>query len=390
MTGPAATAVGAGLGRLRIALVAPLVTTIAEPQQGGSQVFVADLAVGMTERGHAVDVYAASGSALPGARVIETHVDPTDLADALVQPGRPRRHVAALDEAYARVFAMVAEGGYDVVHSHGFDPAALRHGRVGRSPVIHTIHLPPEPEAAAALREARRSDEPPVVVGVSAAQARAWSSFARFDRVIRIGVPVERIPWSLRAGRGLVFAGRFSPDKGAAEAVEIARLADEPIDLYGSAYDAAYARDLHARYDGDPSVTFHEPLPRAALWRRFAGAHAVLCPTNADESFGLVAAEAQAAGTPVVAFARGALVEVVQDGVTGALVPAGDVRAAAAAIATIESIDRERCREHAVADLGLDACLTGYEALYAEVAADRRRPQSPQRRRPSASLAAGG
>jgi glycosyltransferase involved in cell wall biosynthesis len=373
--------------RLRIAIVAPLVTAIAEPQQGGSQVFVADLAVGMTERGHAVDVFAASGSAITGARVVDTHVDPTALAGALVQPGRPRRHVAALDDAYDRVFAEVAEGDYDVVHSHGFDPAALRHGRAGRAPVIHTIHLPPEPDAAAALHEARRSDEAPIVVGVSAAQARAWSSFARFDRVIRIGVPVERIPWSLRAGRGLVFAGRFSPDKGAAEAVEIARLAQEPIDLYGSAYDAAYARDLHARYDGDPSVSFHEPLLRSALWRRFAGAHAVLCPSNADESFGLVAAEAQAAGTPVVAFARGALVEVLQDGVTGVLVPAGDVRAAAAAIARIGSIDRARCREHAVEDLGLDACLTGYEALYADAAADRRRPHS---RRSPASLAAGG
>jgi len=373
--------------RLRIALVAPLVTTIAEPQQGGSQVFVADLAVGMAEHGHAVDVYAASGSAITGARVVETYVDPAELADALVRPGRPRRHVAALDEAYDRVFAMVAEGDYDVVHSHGFDPAALRHGHAGRARVIHTIHLPPEPEAAAALHEARRSEEPPVVVGVSAAQARAWSSFVRFDRVIRIGVPVERIPWSLRAGRGLMFAGRFSPDKGAAEAIEIARLANAPIDLFGSAYDAAYTRDLHARYDGDPRVTFHEPLPRPALWRRFAGAHAVLCPSSADESFGLVAAEAQAAGTPVVAFARGALVEVVQDGVTGAVVPAGDVRAAAAAVARIESIDRARCRQHAVEDLGLEACLTGYEALYAEVVADRRRQRS---RRPSASLAARG
>ena len=129
------------------------------------------------------------------------------------------------------------------------------------------------------------------------------------------------------------------------------------------------------------------PLPRPALWRRFAGAHALLCPSNADESFGLVAAEAQAAGTPVVAFARGALIEVVQDGVTGAVVPAGDVRAAAAAVARIETIDRARCRQHAVEDLGLEACLTGYDALYAEVVADRRRPGS---RRPSASLAAGG
>jgi glycosyltransferase involved in cell wall biosynthesis len=383
MTEPAATAVGVGPGRLRIALVAPLVTAIAEPQLGGSQTFLADLAVGLTERGHDVDVYAASGSAIPGAHVVETHVDTTDLAAALVQPGRPRRHVAALDEAFERVFAMVAEGDHDVAHSHGFDPAALRRGRAGRIPVIHTIHLPPEPEAAAALREARQSEEPPVVIGVSAAQARAWSSFFRFDRVIRIGIPVERIPWSLRSGRGLVFAGRFSPDKGAAEAIEIARLAGEPIDLYGSAYDEAYARAIRSRYGRDPDITFHDPLPRMALWQRFAGAHAVLCPSNADESFGLVAAEAQAAGTPVVAFARGALGEVVKDGVTGVLVEAGDIRAAAAAVSRIGTIDRARCREHAIETLGLDACLRGYEALYAEVAAHRRSRQPP------AGLAAG-
>ena len=356
--------------RLRIAVVAPLVTAIAEPQLGGSQAFVADLAAGLTRRGHVVDVYAASGSAIPGANVIETGVDPAELAGALVQLGRPRRHVAALDEAFDHVFAMVAEGEYHVVNSHGFDPAALRRGRAGPATVIHTIHLPPEPDAAAALREARSSDPPPVVVGVSAAQARAWSSFVRFDRVIPIGVPVERIPWNLRAGRGLLFAGRLSPDKGAAEAIAIARLAGEPIDLYGSAYDEAYAQDLKARHDGDPNVTFHEALPRAALWRRLAAAHAVLCPTNADESFGLVAAEAQAAGTPVVAFARGALPEVVKHGVTGALVDPGDVRAAAAAVATMATIDRARCREHAVENLGLDASLTAYEALYAQVAAD--------------------
>ena len=130
------------------------------------------------------------------------------------------------------------------MHSHGFDPAALRRPRAGRAPVVHTIHLPPEPEAAEALREAHAAAEPAVVVGVSAAQERAWRPFVRFDRVIRDGVPVDRIPWSDRPGRGLVFAGRFSPDKGAAEAIEIARLAGEPIDLYGTAYDEDYARAI--------------------------------------------------------------------------------------------------------------------------------------------------
>ena len=92
---------------MRIAVVAPLVTTISEPQQGGSQVIVADLAVGLTRHGHDVDVYAATGSLIPGARVIETGIDSARLSAALIRPGQPRRSVRALDEAYEHVFGMV-------------------------------------------------------------------------------------------------------------------------------------------------------------------------------------------------------------------------------------------------------------------------------------------
>jgi UDP-glucose:tetrahydrobiopterin glucosyltransferase len=370
---------GDALERLRIAIVAPLVTTIGEPQQGGSQAMAADLAVGLSAHGHDVDVYAASGSSIPGAQVIDTGIDAATLSGALIRFDRPRPIVPALDEAYDHVFEMVERGDYDVVHNHGFDPPALRRARAGPAPVIHTIHLPPEREAATALRAAQEAREPGVVVGVSAAQERAWSSLVRFDRVIRNGVPVDRIPWSDRPGRGLIFAGRFSAEKGAAVAIEIALLVDERIDLYGTAYDEDYARAVRRRYGNDARVTFHAALPRADLWRRFASARAVLCPSDTDESFGLVAAEAQAAGTPVVAFARGALGEVVLDGVTGMLVAPGDVAQAAAAVAAAATIDRSRCRRHAVEHLGLDACVAGYETLYASLAAprtDRREPGS--------------
>ena len=362
---------GAPARPLRIALVAPLVTAISEPQQGGSQVIVADLAVGLTRHGHDVDVYAAAGSQIPGAHVIDTGIDPAGLSPALIRPGQPRHSLRALDDAYEHVFGIVGRGGYDLVHSHGFDPPALRWARAGRAPVIHTIHLPPEPEAVDALREAQGATEPATVVGVSVAQARAWSPFITFDRVIRNGVPINLIPWLAQPGDGLVFAGRLSAEKGAAVAIEIAQLAGEGIDLYGAAYDQDYARDLRRRYEGDPGVTFHEPLPRAELWTRLASARAVLCPSDWDEPFGLVAAEAQAAGTPVVAFARGGLTEIIDDAVTGFLVEPGNVGGAVAAVRSVARLDRRLCRQHAVDDLDVEACLTAYEDVYASVAGRR-------------------
>jgi glycosyltransferase involved in cell wall biosynthesis len=356
---------------LRIALVAPLVTTISEPQQGGSQALLADLAVGLTGHGHDVDVYAATGSVIPGAHVVDTGIESATLSGALIRQDRPRRSVAALDEAYEHVFGMIEGGEYDVVHNHGFDPPALRRARAGRAPIIHTIHLPPEREAAAALREAQQGSERGIVVGVSVSQARAWGSLVRFDRVIRNGVPVDRIPWSDQPGSGLIFAGRLTAEKGAAAAIEIALMSKERIDLYGTVYDEDYARAIRHDHEGDPSVTFNEAVPRAELWRRLALASAVLCPSDWEEPFGLVAAEAQAAGTPVVAFARGGLSEVVDDAVTGFLVEPGNVEQAAAAVRSVKTLDRRRCRQHAVDELNFGACLAGYEALYASVLAPR-------------------
>ena len=350
---------------MRIAIIAPLVTSIREPQLGGSQAVVADLATGLQDRGHAVHVYAASGSAIAGVTVVDAGVDAGSLAGLLYRHGRARTIDArAADRAFAAVYAAVRRQDYDVIHNHAFDAPAVRLAAALEPPVVHTLHLPPDPVMATALGEARRSQKPPTIAAVSASQAAAWRALAEVDVILPDGVPVSRIPWSPTGGDGVVFAGRFSPEKGAEDAIAIAREAGVHIDLYGEPYDPDYARAHVMSHRGEAGVAIHGGVTRSQLWRIMAGASVVLCPAKWEEPFGMVAAEAQAAGTPVIAYRRGALPQVIVNGRTGVLVQPDNIAAAARALAAIPAIERAACRRHALEHLDLDASLAAHERLY--------------------------
>jgi UDP-glucose:tetrahydrobiopterin glucosyltransferase len=355
---------------MRVAIVAPLVAAIREPQRGGSQAFVADLARGLVDRGHEVHLYAASGSELEGVNVIDTGADPRVLAATLFSASGARAGGADLAEpAFARVYAAIREARYDVVHNHAFDAPAIRLATQLRAPLVHTLHLPPDGAVAGALRDAARCEPAPTVAVVSARQASAWSPIVPVEAILPPYVPTGSIDWSSTPGDGAVFAGRFSPEKGVAEAIEIARAAGIRIDVYGDLYDPRYTREQIDPRRGEPGVTVHSGVARTALWAAMARAAVVLCPAMWEEPFGMVAAEAQACGTPVVAFRRGALDEVVLDGVTGLLVAPGDIPAAAAAVAPATGLSRSECRAHAERHLDLEQSLDAHEHLYRRVAA---------------------
>jgi len=364
---------------MKIAIMAPLVTAIREPQRGGSQAFVADLARGLGQRGHDVHVYAATGSQIPDVRVIDTGADPQALAGTLyrapgpaasaaTQPGCPAS--AAAESAFATAYSAMRQTRYDIIHNHAFDAPAVRLAPAPHAPVVHTLHLPPDAAVAAALRQATASSTPPAVAAVSRSQASAWGRVVRVDAVLPPYPPTAIVGWLETSGHGALFAGRLSPEKGAAGAIDIASAAGMPIDVYGDAYDPGYSREqIEPRRDW-PGVAIRSAVPRTSLWQAMAKAAVVLCPARWEEPFGMAAAEAQACGTPVVAFRRGALDEVIADGLTGFLAPPDDIGAAAGAVAKAAGISRAACREHAVGHLDLELSLDAHERLYRAVAGD--------------------
>lgn len=159
---------------MKIAIVAPLVSAIREPQAGGSQAFVADLSRGLASRGHEVHVYAAAGSQIPGVTVIDTGVDHRSLEATLYRANtRATRGQGAAAAAFARVYSILGQSRYDVVHNHAFDAPAIALASSLAAPVVHTLHLPPA---------GRRGHPPRRGEGTAAARRRR-----------RVCLPVERV-----------------------------------------------------------------------------------------------------------------------------------------------------------------------------------------------------
>src|SRR6516162_2691885 len=180
---------------MKIAIMAPLVTAICEPQQGGSQAFVADLARGLTSRGHDVHVYAASGSQIPGVEVIDTGIDPRSLAGTLYRASGPSaaesaaataaaESAAAAEAAFAAAYEAMQVIRYDVIHNHAFDSPAVRLAAALQAPVVHTLHLPPDQAVSAALRQVARGSRAPAVAAVSEFQAGAWGRIVPVEAIL--------------------------------------------------------------------------------------------------------------------------------------------------------------------------------------------------------------
>lgn len=350
-----------------IALGASLVSPIVEEEANGPHAVIVDLARGLAERGHRTTVYAAAGSTVAEVELVEIPVSAG--ADAARIRPAGRAPTADLHDDFGRMFDAIRRAGHDVLSQHAFDAPALRMDP--GMPVLHTLHLPPI--VPAVVRAARETLAP--LAAVSAASGADWrAAGVHTGWLLRNGVPDRGFNPGPPEPAALV-AGRISPEKGTHTAIRAALAAGLTPWVVGDAYDREYF-DACVRPLLDQAHHLGA-VARTRLASLMGRAAVLVMPVAWEEPFGLVAAEAQMAGCPVVAYRRGALEEVVEDGVSGILVEPGDEAALPPAITIALALPRAGVRASARRRLGVDRMLDAYEDALTRVRAS------------SATLAAG-
>ncbi len=336
--------------RLRIAQVAPPLEAVPPPGYGGTERVVHELTWELHRRGHEVTLFASGDSDAPGRLVptVERALRPA----GLVAEEAPQM-LATLDRVLRHA------GEFDLIHAH-LEWAGLVLAQASATPVVATFHGRLDRPWAARFLD----DPPPGLCVVSAAQAAGWPDVTW--AVVHNGLTLVNAPFLEQPGEALCFVGRMAPEKGAVEAIEIARRSGRPLRVAAKAPGNAAERDYFetafrpAARTAD--VEFLGELGPAERDRLFAESHATLMPGDWPEPFGLVAIESLACGTPVVARRVGGVPEIVRDGIDGVL--GHDLTALVRRLPEIASLDRRAIRASVLERFSAARMTDGYEAVY--------------------------
>ena len=338
---------------LRIAQVAPPFEAVPPAAYGGTERIVATLVTELGRRGHDVTLFASGDSTAP-ARLVP--VVPRALR-ALGLSTEPAPYLIATQLAVLR-----EAGSFDVVHAH-LEFAGLLLARALAVPTVVTFHGRIDQPWAGGLL----SDPPSGLVAISAAQAYAqpavpWS-------IVHNGLALANAPFEERRGDGLCYVGRFMPEKGLAEAIEIARLSGRPLRVAAkepsTPAEQAYYDESFTPARRSADLEYLGELAGPARDELLAASYATLMPGGWPEPFGLVAIESLACGTPVVARRTGALPEIVRDGIDGVI--ADDTAEMARRLPEVAGVDRAAIRASVLTRFSAERMVDGYEAVYARL-----------------------
>ena len=247
---------------------------------------------------------------------------------------------------------------FDIIHNN-FDFLPLTYSGLVKTPIVTTIHGFSSPGI---LPVFKKYNDKAFYVSISDADR---SPDLDYIKTIHHGIDMKQFDFNPTPEDYLIFFGRIHHDKGVREAIEIARACNKKLILAGIIQDEDYYRQHIEPYlDNDKTIYVGSvgPTERNQLLRK---ACALLHPINFNEPFGLSVIESMACGTPVIAFRRGSMPELIQNGKNGFMVETVDE--AIKAVANIKDIDRSFCRRHVERHFTVDRMVEEYIKVYETV-----------------------
>lgn len=345
-------------GSRRILYIGYPLLPVSDESCGGAEQMLATLEAEMSRRGYATTLAACEGSR-PAGELAATG-PATEVPDHF-EIRDEEQNACIIELLRAR---RIMGRPFDLIHDKS--GSFWKHAATMETPVLATLHLPRANYPDDLLRRAA----PNVYWNcVSETQLRSFRDLPRMLGVVRNGIALERFPFTTEKDRYLLWLGRLCVEKGAHIAIHVARECGLPLIVAGQVYpfsyhEAYFRREVRPHLDGKGVRMIDSPTveQKVELLRH---AHAVLVPSLVEETSSLVSIEAMACGTPVVAFRRGAIPEVVEHERTGFVIER--IEEMVEAVRRVGEIDKRACRNHVERNYSASAMADRYEELYQRV-----------------------
>jgi glycosyltransferase involved in cell wall biosynthesis len=349
--------------KLRIAQIAPLWITIPPQKYGGIERIIAMLCDGLTDKGHEVTLFASPGSSAKG-KLISVFDKP--LLEANIPWSNPVWNLRNLSKA----FEMANQGQFDIIHSH-LDLWTLFFHNLTQTPVLHTMHNPLYRTNADANKDDRlnlfsqEAARTNIVFISQSAKQQAMINFPdQRAQIIYNGIDLSHFNFNLGNGDHFVWIARMNKHKGVENAIAACEKIGAKLLLAGR-IDPTQTEyfETYIKPHLNEKIQYVGELTEEQLSDFYGPAKACLYPIEWEEPFGLVVAESMACGTPVIAYRRGSMPELIEDGKTGFVVDS-NLDLLVEAMKKVNEIDRTLVRKKVEERFSKERMVDDYEKAY--------------------------
>jgi glycosyltransferase involved in cell wall biosynthesis len=333
---------------MKIAILSPIAWRTPPRKYGPWEQVSSNIAEGLVEKGIDVTLFASGDSKTNGklVSVIEQPYAEHPESDPKVSECL---HISHL---------MEQANNFDIIHNH-FDFLPLTYSRLIKTPMVTTIHGFSSQKIIPVYKKYNNTS---YYVSVSNSDRSPELSYSA---TVYNGIDTREFSFNAESGESLLFFGRIHPEKGVAEAIEIAKKSHRKLIISGLIQDQEYFARRVDPHINDRDIVYVGNSGPAERNKLLGGAFALLHPIGFEEPFGLSVVEAMICGTPVIAFKKGSMPELILDGKTGFLV--NNVKEAVEAVNSIEFIDRRDCMEWASSAFSSQKMVDGYLDVYQRI-----------------------